>query len=314
MEGLQLWSDLTCTFECVVLLQGEITARSWRSTWLFPHTVILNRPQHHTTTRFASITSWRCLLPPASCSIVPCRCADRFKMYQGRLRSKRTRPTAAVTSLCDILHQPETMEPILKALSAPDLLRFASTSQACRAAASLSHVQLDINSEAGLKAFKGLHRLGCLQQLRKADLTAVVSDAEAIGHLTLLGSCSQLKALWLVFDFNPDKLWWWDPYITIWANRAYGDAYMQAKGVSLSELASHMPTGVMRTITSYANSQDWDPYDCCCGFSENPRLESSRGSRQVCKSSSTLERCTCYDARFTFEAGKPAISNNFYDY
>ncbi|KAL3147412.1 hypothetical protein ABBQ38_014478 [Trebouxia sp. C0009 RCD-2024] len=201
------------------------------------------------------------------------------------------------------------MEPILRELSAPDLLRFASTSRACRAAASLSHVHLDINSKAGLKAFMGLHRLGCLQQLRTADLTAVVSCAEAIAHLTLLGTCPHLKELWLGFRFNQDKLWWWDPYITIWDDRASGEAYIQAKGNSLSELASHMPVGIVRNITSYDDPEDWD--DCDCGYYQqsSPR----RGSRK-CKNSNTLKRCTCRDACFTFEAGKATNSNHFYDY
>lgn len=173
---------------------------------------------------------------PYACKVLkfPCRYAHRFcGMYQGRLRCRQT-STAAVASFSDVLHLPETMGTVLRELSAPDLLRFASTSRACRAAASLSYVQLDLNSEAGLKAFRGLHRLGCLQQLQEADLTAVVSDAKAIGHLALLGTCSCLKKLCLGFEFDPNKLWWWEPYITIWTGvHAQADRLRQSAWLSL---------------------------------------------------------------------------------
>ena len=82
----------------------------------------------------------------------------------------------------------------MEELSAPDLLRFVSTSRACRKAASLSYLHLNINDAAEMKALKGLHRLGCLQQLRKAHLKAVVSDPAALGHLTVLGCVHSLRS------------------------------------------------------------------------------------------------------------------------
>ena len=63
-------------------------------------------------------------------------------------------------------------------------------------------MQLDINSETGLKAFRSLHRLGCLQKVQQADLKADVSNAAAIGHLTLLGTCTHLKELRLAWSMT----------------------------------------------------------------------------------------------------------------
>ena len=204
------------------------------------------------------------------------------------------------------------MGPILQELPAPDLLNFASTSRACRAAASLSYMQLDINSETGLEAFRSLHRLGCLQKVQEADLKADVSNAAAIGHLTLLGTCTHLKELRLEYDFNPDKLWWWDPYITIYAGPICGvggDAYTQAKGASLEDRALNMPINALRTITSY--EEPWD--ECICGFHQYSQPEG--GLPPVCKNrSSSVARCTGYAAKFRWEAGQPITNHVFYDY
>lgn len=222
-------------------------------------------------------------------------------MDQGRLHSRRT-PTASVASLVDILHLPDTMEHILKELSALDLLKFASTSRACRAAASLSYMQLDINSKAGFKAFRGLHRLGCLRKLQKVDLTAAVSGAEAIGHLTLLGTCPHLRKLRLIFRFDPHKLWWWS-YIT----RQICRARFPAKRASLSELVQNMPIDVMRKIRTYDENYHQD--ECCCGFYQHSVPKG--GSCQVFKNSDKLERCTCHDTSCEFASGMSTSNYRF---
>ncbi len=170
-------------------------------------------------------------------------------------------------------------------------------------------MRLDINSEAGLKALQGLHRLGCLGQLRKAELTANISDPTTGGHLALLGACSTLQELVLVYDFKPGKLWWWDPYVTVWAERITSTACDFAEYVNLIELASTMPVRVQRDIRTYKELDVWD--ECFCGFvtytSEDDDLDPHiLSNRSNSSNSTTKERCTCYDRAWSWGPGEPA--------
>ena len=252
-------------------------------------------------------------------------------MYRGRLRSRRGAATANVSaeaSISDILHLPECVEPILRALLAPDLLNLATSSRACRAATSLSYIQLDINSAAGLRAVKGLHRLGCLHHLRQAKLTAAVSDSVAGGHLALLAACPQLAYLVLVDEFKPAKLWWWQQHID--GVTQYGglpceadSAHEKADSAFLHELATAMPVNTHRRFEKlepaegddahYYCSQRWLD-DCHCGFPESQRyLWSLRHSHLHSDDNHTLQaqtvevtRCACFDKVWSWQPGQQA--------
>ena len=53
------------------------------------------------------------------------------------------------------------------------------------------------------------------------------------GHIALLGTCPELQQLILLYDLDPNRLWWWDMYITIWG-QALGYAHEEAEAVNLS--------------------------------------------------------------------------------
>lgn len=240
-------------------------------------------------------------------------------MYRGRLRSRRG-PATAEASFSDILHLPECMEPILRALPAPDLLNLASSSRACRAATSPSYVQLDINSKAGLRVVLSLHRLGCLHHLRQADLTAATSDSTTGGHLALLAACPKLQSLVLVYECKPAKLWWWGQYIdgvTLQGRipEYEEDAYERADSVNLRELASAMPVKVHRRLERLEPSDEYDgcycrrrwlqdPEDCHCAFSDSQEI--IRHAKHGQQKDEKPFRCTCYDKVWSWQPGQQA--------
>jgi len=109
-------------------------------------------------------------------------------------------------TVCDMLSIQDTMDCVFSNLSVVDTLSFASTSKQCQQLVCPASLDLDINSGIDLRALSALNRRGCLQQLQQVHLKASIGDAVAGAHLGLLGSCSSLRQLELVFEFDENLL------------------------------------------------------------------------------------------------------------
>jgi len=108
--------------------------------------------------------------------------------------------------VCDTLSMQDIMKCVFSSLSIVEILSFVSTSKQCQQLVCPASLELDINSGTGLRVIKAFNRRGCLQQLQQAHLKASIGDAVAGAHFGLLGSCSSLRQLELVFEDDKKRL------------------------------------------------------------------------------------------------------------
>ncbi len=180
------------------------------------------------------------------------------------------------TTVCDMLSIQDTMNCVFSSLSVVDTLRFASTSKQCQQLVRPASLDLDINSGKDLRVLSTLHRRGCLQQLQQAHLKASIGDAVAGAHLGLLGSCSSLRQLDLVFKFDHRNL-----ALSVFIediNSSFSTTMrQQADNENLTSLKEAMPINVRCTVRVFeeCSGDDWCRYvesgedppcgrcDCC---------------------------------------------------
>ncbi|KAL3136278.1 hypothetical protein ABBQ32_007285 [Trebouxia sp. C0010 RCD-2024] len=108
------------------------------------------------------------------------------------LTEKSTGPR---TTLTDLVHLPSIVNALLQTLALSDLAHLAVCSKACAAVLRPGKIELQINRACELQAFRGLFRLGCLDQLHEAAVCASLGDATAGSYLGILGMCPRLRQL-----------------------------------------------------------------------------------------------------------------------
>ena len=99
------------------------------------------------------------------------------------------------TTLTDLVHLPSVVNALLQTLALSDLAHLAVCSKACAAVLRPGKIDLHINRACELQAFRGLFRLGCLDQLHEAAVRAELGDATAGSYLGILGMCPRLRQL-----------------------------------------------------------------------------------------------------------------------
>lgn len=103
--------------------------------------------------------------------------------------------TDSGTKLTDLVHLPSIVNALLQTLALSDLAHLAVCSKACAAVLRPAKIELHINRACELQAFRGLFRLGCLDQLHEAAVCARTADATAGSYLGILSMCPRLRQL-----------------------------------------------------------------------------------------------------------------------
>ncbi len=180
------------------------------------------------------------------------------------------------------------LECLLSGLSVFDMLSLACSSNACQAA--LRPPVLDLNIDRGfiLRALQSLWRLGCLGNLRHANLTATSAGSVQGAYLGLFDCCPALLQLVLVFTFDHDLLNQYFPKHE--GLYPQGSEYKQAHLDALEVLACAMPIRVQRTL----RVQECESYVCMY-------LEIGEQPPQG--------RCDCCDIDWHWDAGRVAITD-----
>ena len=148
--------------------------------------------------------------------------------------------------ICDILSMQDIMNCVFSSLSIVGILSFASTSKQCQQLVCPASLDLDINSGTGLRVIKALNRRGCLQQLQEAHLKASIGDAVAGAHFGLLGSCSSLRQLKLVFEDDKKRLT--VSVFLVDMDFASGFAHSMTGEESLTDLKETLPSNARCTV------------------------------------------------------------------
>ncbi len=179
-------------------------------------------------------------------------------------------------TVCDMLSIQDTMNCVFSNLSVVDTLRFASTSKQCQQLVCPASLDLDINSGKDSRVLSALNRRGCLQQLQQAHLKASIGDAVAGAHLGLLGSCSSLRQLELVFKFD-ERILSLSVFLGDRESAFQSSMRQQAEDENLTSLKEAMPISVRCTVRMFeeCNGDQWCSYveagedppcgrcDCC---------------------------------------------------